>query len=109
MEVRPVQKEKAYSPMFFTLLGMVMEVMAQPSKAYSPMLVTLLGIRVLLQPTTNVFVAVSIMALQLLRESYFALSSATLMEVRMLQRSKACSPILDTLLGIETEVRLVHQ
>ena len=55
--------------MLVTLLGMHMEVRLQPPKALPPMLVTLLGITVFLQPVINVFVAVSIIALQLSRES----------------------------------------
>ena len=41
----------------------------QPQNASSPMLVTELGMVVFLQPVIKVFVAVSMMALQLLRES----------------------------------------
>jgi len=86
MDDRPLHIEKAALPISVTLFGMVMEVRVQPSKAELPMLVTLLGITVFLQPTTNVFVAVSIIALHLLRESYFALSCATLNEVRLSQQ-----------------------
>ncbi len=53
-----------------TLLGMVMEVkLEQPLKALTPMDVTLLGITVVEQPAINLFDAVSIIALQLSRES----------------------------------------
>ena len=56
--------------MLVTLLGMVIAVSEeQEPKAYSPMLVTLLGILVFLQPLIKVFVAVSMIALQLLRLS----------------------------------------
>ena len=70
MEVRPLQPEKALLPMLVTPSGMVMEVRPlQPEKALLPMLVTPSGIVVFLQPAISVFVAVSIIALQLLRES----------------------------------------
>jgi hypothetical protein len=58
--------------MLITLLGSVIDVRSlQPEKAFLPMLVTLLGMVVFLHPAINVFEAVSIMALQLSRESYF--------------------------------------
>ena len=70
--------------MLVTLLGMVTEVrLVQSSKALLPMLVTLLGIMVFLQPTISVFDAVSIIALQLLRESYTVFPDSTTMEVRL--------------------------
>jgi hypothetical protein len=47
--------------------------------------VTDLGMVVFMQPAINVLVVVSIIALQLLRESYFGLSLATEMEVRLEQ------------------------
>ena len=82
-EVRPRHIEKALLPMLVTLLGMVTEVRPeQPSNAYSPMLVTLLGMIVLLQPAIRVLLAVSIIALQLLRESYFSFPLSTDIEVR---------------------------
>ena len=56
------------------------------------------------QPTIKVFVTVSIIALQLLRESYFLFPDSTTIEV-MGQSSKTCSPILVTLLGMVIEVR----
>ena len=69
MEVRP-QLLKAEFPMLVTLSGIVTEVRPlQPWKAEPPMLVTSFGITVFTQPLTNVFVAVSIIALQSLRES----------------------------------------
>ena len=48
------------------------------------MLVTLSGIIVFLHPTMSVFVDVSIMALQLLRESYTLLPLATFISARPL-------------------------
>ena len=61
----------------------------QPEKAYSPILVTPLGMIVFLQPNTNVLLSVSIMALQLSRESYFVFSDSTFIEVRPVQLEKA--------------------
>ena len=75
------------------------------------MLVTLSGITVVMQPAINLFEAVSIMALQLLRLSYFLLPFDTMIEVKLLQYAKAplspkkSSSMLVTLLGIVIEVR----
>ncbi len=92
-----------------TLLGMVMEVrLLQPSKAYLPMDVTLLGMTVFLQPAIRALDDVSMMALQLSRESYFALPVSTTIEVKPLQRRKAVSPMDVTLLGMVTEVKPLH-
>ena len=69
-DVKPMQLQKASSPMLVTELGIVTDVKpSQPRKAYSPMLVTELGMIVFLHPVISVLVAVSIMALQLLRLS----------------------------------------
>ena len=71
--------------MLVTLLGMVTDVRPlQPENALRPMLVTLFGIIVFLHPTMSVFVDVSIMALQLLRESYTLLPLATFISARPL-------------------------
>ena len=86
IEIRDVQSAKALFPMLFTLLGISMDVkLEQPLKAELPMLLTLLGIIVFLQPKMRVFVDVSIIALQLLRESYFVLPEAMIIEVRQAQ------------------------
>ena len=50
--------------------------------------VTLLGMVVLGMPQINVFVSVSIIALQLSRESYFVLPASTFKEVRLLHPLK---------------------
>ena len=56
--------------MLFTLLCNVSSVKpVQPSKAESPMLVTLFGMTLFLHPAIKVLVAVSIIELQLSRES----------------------------------------
>ena len=69
------------------------------------MLVTLLGMVVFLQPAIRVLLAVSIIALQLLRESYFLFPLSTDIEVRLLHSLNAYLPMLVTLLGMVTEVR----
>ena len=92
--------------MLVTLLGIDIEVRPeQPKKALFPILATLLGIIVFLHPAIKVFVAVSIIALQLSRESYIELLSSTIIEVRPLQELNALLPMLVTLLGIDIEVR----
>ena len=68
--VKPLQYSKAESPMRVTLFGNTSSVnsLHQP-KAESPMLVTPLGMTLFLHPTINVLVSVSIIELQLSRES----------------------------------------
>ena len=88
-EVKPRQRWKAANPMLVTLLGIVTEVKPEQAKAFSPMLVTLLGITVVLHPKCSVFVAVSIIALQLFRESYTGFSSSTTIEVKPEHQAKA--------------------
>ena len=73
-----------------TELGMVMLVKpVHSSNAWLPILVTELGMIVFLQPLINVFVAVSIIALQFSRESYTELPLSTFMLVRPLQPRNA--------------------
>ena len=70
MVVRLEQPENASHWIEVTEFGMLMAVrLEQPKNASSPIEVTEFGIVVFLQPAINVLVAVSIMALQLLRES----------------------------------------
>ena len=78
----------------------------QPLKADSPILATVEGIVVLLHPNTKVLLCVSIIALQLSRESYVELPSATEMDVRPVQPEKAEFPMLVTPFGIIMEARL---
>ena len=59
---------------------------------------------VFLQPTINLFVDVSIIALQLLRESYVPLFLSTVTEVSPEQSAKAYLPMEVTELGMVTEV-----
>ena len=88
---------------------MVIEVRPlQPLNADSPMLVTSFGMTVFWQPAISLLVEVSMMALQLLRESNVVLSSATVMVVRPLHLLNAPAYMLVTLSGIVTEVRLVQ-
>jgi hypothetical protein len=77
----------------------------QFEKAIYPILVTLLGIVVFLHPEISVLLAVSMMALQLSRESYFVFPDSTIIEVRAEQLVKAPLPMLVTLLPMVTEVR----
>ena len=53
------------------------------------MFVTLLGIMVFWHPQINVLVEVSIMALQLSRESYIAFPEPTLIEAKLRQNENA--------------------
>ena len=86
IEVRLMQPSKASFPMLVTPLGIVIEVRPlQPLKAATPMLVTLLGMIVFLQPAISVLDVVSIIALQLSRESYFVFLDSTLIEVKPVQ------------------------
>ena len=69
-EVRPLQPSNAELPIVVTLEGMLMLVRPlQPSNAELPIVVTLLGIIVFWHPAISVLEAVSIIALQLSRES----------------------------------------
>jgi len=70
--------------------------------------VTELGMAVFMQPAINVLVAVSIMALQLLRESYFGLSLTTEMEARPEQPRNAQPSMFVTELGMSMLEREVH-
>ena len=60
---------------------------------------------VFLHPATKVLLLVSMIALQLFRESYAKLSVSTMMDVRLVQFLKRFPPMLVTLLGMVMEVR----
>ena len=60
---------------------------------------------VFLHPLNKVLVLVSIIALQLLRESYFELPLATVIDLKLLQLENAPSAILVTLWGMLIEER----
>ena len=92
-----------------TEFGMVTEVNPiQPSKADPPMDETELGITVFMHPKSNLFVALSIMALQLSLLSKTLFPEATAIEVRLPQEEKADSPMKVTELPIVMEVKLVQ-
>ena len=104
-EVSPLQPSNAWSLIEVTELGIVTEVSPlQPLNAPSPIEVTELGMVVFLQPEISVFVAVSIIALQLFRESYFVFPLSTTILVSPLQPSNAWSPIEVTEFGMVTDV-----
>ena len=70
MLVKPLHALNAPAPILVTLEGIVISMRSeQCSNAPSPILVTVLGMVVLPHPTIRVFVAVSIIAFQLSRES----------------------------------------
>ena len=77
----------------------------QSRNADLPIEVTELGIIVFIHPLINVFVVVSIMALQFSRESYTELPLSTFMLVKPLQLLNAYSPIEVTELGMVTPVK----
>ena len=69
-DVRLEQPEKAIIPIVITESGIITDDrFEQPLNAPRPILITELGITVAEQPITRVLVAVSMMALQSLRES----------------------------------------
>ena len=76
----------------------------RPKNAQCPIFFTELGMVVFLQPAIKVFVAVSMMALQLLRESYVVLPASTLTDVSPVQFENAQSPIFFTEFGMLTDV-----
>ena len=91
--------------MFVTELGMVTLVRPlHPENAHQPMLVMELGMTVALQPAISVLVAVSMIALQLFRESKVVLPLSTVMTARS-HPVNACEPMEVTELGM---VRLVN-
>lgn len=109
-ETKSLQPLKTVLPIVVTLLGIVIEDNSRHSlNASSPMAVTLLGISVFLQPATKQLLSVSIIALQLLRESYRGLPDTTLMTDRLLLPQKIAFAILETLLGMVTESKFLHQ
>ena len=77
------QPAKARSPIVITLSGMVIDAKPEQSRnAPSPILVMLLGMIVFWQPLINVFVFVSIIALQLSRLSYIGLPFSTKIDIK---------------------------
>ena len=72
------------------------------------MLVTVLGMVVFLHPDISVFDDVSMIALQLFRESNLGFNESTVIEVRLVQPAKTSSSMVVTLLGMVIEVRQVQ-
>ena len=70
------------------------------------MLVTSPGMVEPLHPIINVLLSFSIIALQLLRESYFVLPASTVIVAKLLQSAKTPTPMLVTLAGMVTDVKL---
>ena len=89
----------ALLPMVVTELGISMLVRPQASNAPFPMAVTVLGMTVHLQPTINVLVDVSMMALHPSRESNFGLPLSTMMLDRPRLLKKASSTMVVIVLG----------
>ena len=79
-----------------------------PPKAEFSILVILFGITVVLHPCINVLVAVSIIALQLLRLSYMVLPLSTTIDVIPSQPENTSLPIVVALLGITINVRVIQ-
>jgi hypothetical protein len=88
--VRSEQLENASLYILVTEFGISILVRPeQPENAYSPMVVTEFGMMVFLHPAINLLEAVSIMALQLFRESYMLLPDLTVMLVKPEQPENA--------------------
>ena len=105
-ELRPLHPLNAPSPIEVMELGIVTEVMPlQPENALWPMEVTELGMVVFLQPVTKMLVSVSMIALQLSRESYLELPASTTMLASSSQPLNALLLIEVIVLGIVTEVK----
>ena len=104
--VNLVQCLKDPLPIEVTLLGISIDKrLSQPEKASSPIAVTSSGMTVFLQPRTNFFVDVSMIALQSPLESNVGLLGLTLIEVRLRQFKNTCSPIESIPLGITIDLR----
>ena len=74
-----------------------------PPKDQVPMVMTSFGITVVRHPATNLLAAVSMMALQLLRESYTGFSLSTMMDSTDGVVENAHRPMDVTFLGIYRE------
>ena len=110
IEVKEEQLKKAEFPIEVTPFPIVTVVKdVHPEKAPSPIEVTLSGIIVEAQPTINLLVKVSFIALQLFLESYTVFPSSTIIEVKEVQPEKAPSSIEVTLFGITIEVKELHK
>jgi hypothetical protein len=89
MVSRFVQPEKAELPISTSPFGNPIDVSSvHPSKAHELMVTISSGIFVLLHPFINSFFAVSMIALQLLRESKTVFALSTVIETNALQPEK---------------------
>lgn len=105
IEVKPLQPLNAYHPIFVIDEGSVMDVrFVQPSNAPKPIETTLLGMIVLWQPSTMLLLAVEIIALQLSRLSKTRLLLSTSIEVNDGHPTNALYPIFVTELDIVIEL-----
>ena len=80
----------------------------QPEKAQLPIAVTEFGIIVFMQPAIRVLLSVSIIALQLSRESYFVLLLSITIDDKSRQKENIYLPIEFTELGMVTDVKPVQ-
>ena len=78
------------------------------AKAKLPIVATVLGIVVGLHPVMSLLVAVSIIALQPFLLSYTVLPASTVMDVKLLQYTKALPSMWVTEAGMVIEVNLVQ-
>ena len=109
ISVRFSQRENTQFPIHVTELGMVMLVRAvHPLNAQSPIHVTESGITVLAHPCIRRFVLVSMMALQLFRESYTLFFSSTTMLASTLHATNTFFPIHFTDSGMLMLVSAPH-
>jgi hypothetical protein len=95
------------SSILVTLAGIVIDVMPKCLNDSQAMLVTVSGITVFIHPNIRLFDEVSMIALQLSRESNTGLLLSTVIEVRSRHREKALSMLI-TLLGIVMDVNPVE-
>ena len=94
MAFKLVQQEKASFSIVVIVSGRVISCMSHlPQKALLPMAVMPSGIFEVLQPTTSLLVAVSMIALQSERESYTVLAGSTLICFKLEQLAKE-SPLM---------------
>lgn len=101
--------KKAHSPIVVTNSGIVMDIREQqPKNASSPIVVMVLGMMVRQQPAINLFVFVSMIALQSSLASYFLLFGATVRLVSPEHLEKTPLPIVVTESGIVTDVSPEH-
>ena len=99
----------ALYPIEVTLPGITIDFKErQLLNAYSPIEVTLSGMTVDPQPLSSLLVAVSMIPLQLARESYTGLSGLTIMDSKEEQPSNANILILVTQEGITIDSKEEH-